>query len=246
MSSSRHHVSTGVTTNQKRASRTPGDGAACRPSPGGSDAKRPLDIRTKSASLPLHHDADGVILTRHDPLLKWQMQAVARVSLGVFDPNIEYEQGHRIRVCCRHVRYDTETRKSDQVRVMESGKSGKPYYAGVMACGSVWVCPVCAPKIQAVRAQEVRAAIDAWIAQGGSVVLLTQTVPHSRQDILETLLERFTLALRKFKGCKGYTNVQERYGISGSIRGLETTYGANGWHPHAHTILFLQGGGTPA
>jgi hypothetical protein len=29
------------------------------------------------------------------------------------------------------------------------------------------------------------------------------------------------------------------YGISGSIRALEITDGSNGWHPHAHTILFL-------
>jgi hypothetical protein len=108
-----------------------------------------------------------------------------------------------------------------------------------MACGRVWVCPVCAPKIQAVRAAEVRAAIDAWTLQGGSVALVTQTVRHSLQDYLEPLLERFTISLRKFKGCKGYTRASRLYGISGSIRGLEITDGANGWHPHAHTILFL-------
>jgi hypothetical protein len=82
----------------------------------------------------------------------------------------------------------------------------------------------------------VRAAINAW---SGSVVLITQTVPHKVRDALEPLLAAFTLALRKSKGCKGYTRAQALHGISGSIRALEITDGSNGWHPHAHTILFL-------
>ena len=199
-----------------------------------------LDTRTKSTSACRVDESTGEVSADFDLTLKWQLQAAARLALGVFDPNVEYEQGHRLRVCCRHVRYDTETRKSDQVRVMESAKSGGVYFAGVMACGSVWVCPICAPKIQAVRALEVRQAIDQWTAQGGSVVLLTQTVPHSRQDVLEVLLERFTKALEKFKGQRGYERARKCFGIEGSIKALEVTHGANGWHPHAHTILFLQ------
>ncbi len=179
-----------------------------------------LDNTTKSASL---FDAEtGEITVQHDPTLKWQLQSIVRLALP----------GHRIHTCMRHVRSDRR-----EVQVRESQKSGKAYFAGLMSCGSVWTCPVCAPKIQAVRAQEVRAAIDAW---DGSVFLLTQTVPHDRQDALETLLEGFTLALRKFKGCKGYTNAQKRHLISGSIRALEITDGRNGWHPHAHTILFCK------
>ncbi len=199
-------------------------GGCAQPRPPGLRVGR-LDNTTKSASLSLHHDSDGVVLEHFDPTLKWQMQAVARLAL----------HGQRIQVCMRHLRAD---RKLVQVR--RSDQSGKTYYSGLMACGSVWCCPVCAPKIQAVRALEVRTAIDNWTAQGGSVVLLTQTVRHTRQDVLEPLLDRFTLALRKFKGCKGYTNARQRYGIEGSIRALEITDGANGWHPHAHTILFLQ------
>ncbi len=71
-------------------------------------------------------------------------------------------------------------------------------------------------------------------------MLLTQTVPHTRRDALEPLLERFTTALMKFKGQRGYERVRKQFQIAGSIRALEVTHGANGWHPHAHTILFLQ------
>jgi len=138
----------------------------------------------------------------------------------------------------RHVRADRR-----EVDVRRSQKSGRPYYAGLMACGSVWTCPVCAPKIQAVRAAEVRAAIDAW---QGTVVLLTQTVPHRRDkdghtEPLRPLLGRFTDASQRFKRGAPYKRASKRLGIAGSIRALEVTDGRNGWHPHAHTILFLNG-----
>ncbi len=152
------------------------------------------------------------------------MQAVARLALG---------DRHRINVCMRHLRHDR-----NEVDVRRSEKSGRAYFAGLMACASVWVCPVCAPKIQAVRADEVRAAIDAW---QGTVVLLTQTVPHRHQDELQALLDPFTEALRKFKAGSPYKRASKRLGIAGSIRALEVTDGRNGWHPHAHTILFLNG-----
>lgn len=199
-----------------------------------------LDTRTKSASALASHDSDGVVVEQFDPTLKWQLQAMARLAVGVYDSNSEYKDGHRIRICCRHPLFDQETKKDHPVQVRRSEKSNRAYFAGLMKCASVWVCPVCAPKIQAVRAQEVRTAIDKWTAQGGSVVLVTQTIPHSRQDRLEPLLERFTTALRKFKGQRGYERARKRFGISGSIRALEVTHGGNGWHPHAHTILFLR------
>ncbi len=154
------------------------------------------------------------------------MQAVARLAL----------HGQRIQVCMRHLRADRKL-----VQVKRSDQSGKTYYSGLMACGSVWCCPVCAPKIQAVRALEVRAAIDNWTAQGGSVVLLTQTVRHDRRDNLDTLLGQFTDASQRFKRGSPYKRSCKRLGIAGSIRALEVTDGANGWHPHAHTILFLNG-----
>jgi hypothetical protein len=204
-----------------------------------------LDTRTKSASAPVRHDSDGVVVEQFDRTLKWQLQAMARLAVGVYDRDSEYKDGHRIRICCRHPLTDKDTHKDSPVQVRKSDKSKQAYYSGLMKCASVWVCPICAPKIQAVRALEVRTAIDNWTAQGGSVVLVTQTIPHSRYDYLEPLLERFTTALRKFKGQRGYERTREQFGIAGSIRALEVTHGANGWHPHAHTILFLQGSPPP-
>ncbi len=188
-------------------------------------ARAALDNTTKSATPPEDVcPVTGEITPEFNPLKKWELQAVARLALG---------DRHRINVCMRHIRADRR-----EVDVRRSQKSGRPYYAGLMACGSVWSCPVCAPKIQAVRALEVRAAIDAW---QGAVVLLTQTVPHSHQDELQPLLQAFTEALRLFKAGSPYKRASTRFRIAGSIRALEVTHGSNGWHPHAHTILFLEG-----
>ncbi len=115
----------------------------------------------------------------------------------------------------------------------------RAYYAGLMACGSVWACSVCVLKIQAVRALEVRQAIDEWTRCGGRVVMLIQTVPHARRDVLETLLTAFTEALRKFKGQRAYTRSEKAYGIVGSIRALEVIHGCHGWHPHAYMVFFF-------
>lgn len=190
----------------------------------------PLGTTTKSASASTSRvDLEtGEIIVQGDPYAKWAEQSTARVALP----------GHRIQVCMRHVRTDRY-----EVEVHQSEKSRRSYFSGVMACGSVWVCPVCARKIQAVRAAEVRAAIEEATGRGWQVAMVTQTVRHSRQDILETLLGQFSDALRRFKGRRAYTRLSKAHGIKGSIRALEVTWGqANGWHPHSHTILFLEGG----
>ena len=176
----------------------------------------------------------GEILEQFDPTLKYQIQAVARLALGVFDENTPYERGHRIRICCRHPipHHQVTIRQKDEAR---------PYFGGVMSCGSVWVCPVCASKIQQVRAAELRQAIDNWIEQGGTVLMGVYTVPHSRHDELEKLLGNFNQALRLLVMGKSWKLLKQRYGIAGQVKALEVTWStANGWHPHAHVLYFIE------
>lgn len=187
-----------------------------------------LDNITKFASPRAFVDHEtGEVFTTYDPTLKWQLQLVARQALQT--------SKHRISICYRNIRKDR-----NDVQVRQSQKSLRAYYANLMVCGSVWVCPVCAAKIQAFRALEVRHALNIWQAKGGAVVMLTQTVPHSKQDVLEDLLHDFSESLRGFKSGKGYQERIEKYSIAGSIRALEVTHGVNGWHPHSHTIMFLK------
>lgn len=190
--------------------------------------KPALDNITKFASTRAFVDHEtGEVFRTYDPTLKWQLQAVSRQALQA--------SKHRILICYRNIRKDR-----NDVQVRQSQKSLRAYYANLMVCGSVWVCPVCAAKIQAFRALEVRHALNTWQAKGGSVVMLTQTVPHSKQDVLNDLLYNFSESLRFFKAGRSYQAQIDNYSIAGSIRALEVTHGSHGWHPHSHTIMFLK------
>lgn len=160
------------------------------------------------------------------------------LALGVFDTSIPYQKRHRIRICSRHRRPDVT---AVEVR---GGPERFPYFAGFQMCGSVWVCPVCAAKIQAVRAQTVREHyIDAWLDQGGEVWMVGPTVPHTRTDALAALLAGYTDALARYGRGAAVTRFRKSIGFVGSIRALEVTFGHDtGWHPHGHLLWFTEAG----
>jgi len=85
-------------------------------------------------------------------LLKWQLQREARALL----PN------ERVVFCMRRV-------KGATVDVFYSPDHQSAHYGGLMVCGSVWVCPVCAIKISEKRRVELEKAITRCIARGGVV-----------------------------------------------------------------------------
>ena len=59
-----------------------------------------------------------------------------------------------------------------------------------MRCANAWGCPVCSAIISEHRKTEVKQAMDWWQGQGGSVLLLTLTVPHySHTDIKQLKLD---------------------------------------------------------
>lgn len=108
-----------------------------------------------------------------------------------------------------------------------------------MVCGSVWHCPVCAAKIAERRREELAAAFASCRVLGGRVVMATFTISHGRRDTLNGLLGRFLAAYRSMTSTRAYKSLVARYGLVGTVKGLETTVGGNGWHPHAHTAMFL-------
>jgi hypothetical protein len=122
------------------------------------------------------------------------------------------------------------------VDVFYSPKHKSASLGGVAVCGSVWQCPVCAAKISERRRVELQAAVD---AHTGLVFLATFTVQHSDQDALEALLDDLLKASYKLRTGKAWTLFKQRYGVVGSIRALEVTYGAHGFHPHLHVLFFV-------
>lgn len=128
--------------------------------------------------------------------------------------------------------------------------TGSAHFGQVETCSSVWACPVCASSIRQRRAEEIKQAVQAHQAEGKHLAFMTLTLPHYRFDSLGTSLDallgcwRDMTAQTSWKkahpGPRSQAGIKARYGISGVIRATEITYGANGWHPHLHMLVFLE------
>jgi hypothetical protein len=134
-------------------------------------------------------------------------------------------------------------RSKELVQVWKSNEHKKAHYVGLVTCGSVWCCPVCAAKISERRRIEVKQAMDAHKAAGGCVNLLTLTCPHQQKDNLVDLLGNQAKALNRFWSDRTTKAIFAEMGTVGQIRATEATHGRlspqnNGWHPHYHVMLF--------
>ena len=152
---------------------------------------------------------------------RYAMQSIAKDLL----PN------ERVKICLRNI-------IANNVEVRNHLKTNKAFYSGLMICGSVWICPVCAAKISEKRKNELYKATTAHKLEGGYLSMLTLTIRHKRTDVLETLLKAFNSATSKMMTTKQYHEIRQEMGIIGRVKALEVTHGKNGWHPHAHIVIF--------
>lgn len=141
-------------------------------------------------------------------------------------------EGERVRRCgrCRH---------SDTVDIHRS-KHGA-HFVGLETCGSVWHCPVCAAKIAETRREEVAQMMDGVKEQGGETYMLTLTMRHNRHDKLSFLKEHIVNGWRKVQNRRAYRKIKQDFDLLGTVRALEVTHGANGWHPHLHILFAFEG-----
>ena len=136
------------------------------------------------------------------------------------------------------------------VGVWRSTQHQTAHYSGLIVCGSVWTCPVCAAKISERRRLELQAAIAQHRESGGDAYLLTLTTPHGRRDDLAQLLAMQAKALASFTAQRAVKAVFAEMGEIGRVRAFEVTNGRkgtnNGWHPHYHFLQFAKGGADAA
>lgn len=126
---------------------------------------------------------------------------------------------------------------------------GKAFYQGLMACGGVWTCPVCAAKVSERRRQELKEAIRAADALKMNVHFVTLTVPHGVSDDIKVMNDLLSQALRRMSsGMYSVKNqlraIAPESEIHGYIRAFEVTHGQNGFHPHYHILVFTDRGVT--
>lgn len=123
--------------------------------------------------------------------------------------------------------------------VYRSLEHGSCHVGGVMRCSSVWHCPECSAKISARRSAEIEQAVSLHLASGGGVYFLTLTVDHDVEDDLRDLLDRFSKSVKTLFSGRAQMSWRSSVGYVGMIKALEVTWGAsNGWHPHAHVLIF--------
>ena len=113
------------------------------------------------------------------------------------------------------------------------------YFAGVETCSSIWTCPRCAPRIAEKRRGEVAHAVDLWTRCAGTVWMAAFTIPHNRGQACKPLREAVARCWGKVQAGSPWKRLKQSVGLDHTIRAMEVTHGANGWHPHIHVLFFM-------
>lgn len=149
----------------------------------------------------------------------------------------EIKQGSefRLAICGREV-------VDGSVKVYRNGRSIG--YSGLMRCGNVWGCVICASKVLRRRGDQIAALFDAVHKSGGAAVMVTFTAGHKLGEDLGELLGKVKRALRILGDMRAFRDlVGDR---SGQVTATEVTYGQDsGWHPHSHQAWFWPAGAIP-
>lgn len=117
----------------------------------------------------------------------------------------------------------------------DEGRS-RARWCGLMTCGHIWTCPVCAQAKRAKRGELLDAAIR---GSGGRWQMLTFTVRHHEGQPLATTHAGLMTAVRKARQSRSVRAIYDA-NVTMSARAVEIPYGKNGWHPHCHVLLRTQ------
>jgi hypothetical protein len=219
----------------------PGFGSACGRAGSCDSGSNPTNKQLEGGGLPLASAAPGgapgealgttvksaSALAGQGTIRRYQLQAAAKGLL---------RSEKRLQGCSSWV---ISAQAGVQLLHVPKRRSGA--YRGLRHCGSVWWCPVCASKITERRRQELEQATTAAASRSWTVLLVTYTIRHKRADSLEASLTGLLKARRGLLSGRWAQGFDRRHRIAGRIRALEVTHGANGWHPHVHELVFIEG-----
>jgi replication protein len=159
---------------------------------------------------------------------------------------------------CRHARQRLRAHlwamlPPDQHRVSRCGRArlapspevalaadGSAHFRGLVTCGSVTACPVCAAKVRQARADEIDRALGRHLAAGGGAVFVTLTAPHDAGMPLQKVWDTISEAWAALVAGRHRKALREQFGVIGYVRAVEVTHGPAGWHPHLHVLLLVE------
>jgi len=168
----------------------------------------------------------------------------ASADRTVFRSVGELEQArlaHGLKGLMKHAQHSCRLRAvSPKVQLVEySSKSGRRMAVqGVHTCKSP-LCPLCAPKWQRTRSDEISRAIDHHGAD--RVFFVTLTMRHNKRMALALMHRLLTSAYGNLWGGKAGQKASGKLGGKPeSIRAHDRTWSdAHGWHPHVHSLMFV-------
>lgn len=161
-----------------------------------------------------------------DRTVRFMLQAAARQLLP----------SSRVAWCLRRVVPGRET-----VEVRYSEERQRAYYHGLATCKCLWECPVCASRISERRREKLAIGVD-LAPRRLYLAMLTFTVSHHKGESFAAVHNRLKAAYKRFWGGRWAQGFKDRFGVVGTLRALEVTYGANGWHPHIHLLIVADRG----
>ena len=203
--------------------------------PQAAESGAPLGIYAKSITPPLLGGSARAAIQKNRAE-RYALLAVARRVFSSAGKRSGLVYGHDYckTAKCRYVSH------GQGVGVHKSHKHNGAFYSGLVTCGSVWNCPVCGPKIQERRREEVAKAVYWAYANGLQPVMVTLTFPHYAWNKLSVLLKQQAFALQRLRAGSPWARFKKAFGYEGLIRALENLFGMNGWHPHTHELWFVR------
>jgi hypothetical protein len=169
-----------------------------------------------------------------------QRRALRAKAAALLAASTDVDGDQRFRVC-----FCGRAMKGDTVRVYRARDGSRARFAGLVACGSVWTCPVCCLAVAEHRREELSKGIIAWVRMKGRAHLLTLTCPHDADQSLTEVLDALQRARQRWRNSRTYKRLLGSGSLPdckvaaslGFISSLEVTYSrTNGWHPHLHEI----------
>jgi Replication protein len=167
-------------------------------------------------------------------------------ALDAPDASAGNARAYELRAKLRSVTESERERRCGVCSVRDAGPgiqaTGRPgnwdtKWIGVLTCGHIWTCPPCAAKLRTERLARVLRAVEV----GGSTwQMLTATVRHRDGMPLRSLHRGLMQAWRRARQ-GGATQRIWKERVRASVRAVEITHGANGWHPHLHVLLQTDG-----
>lgn len=144
---------------------------------------------------------------------------------------------HRIHFCgARHI-----SKEGHSFLQVVKGEKGHNYVNNLMKCGSVWICPVCASKINRNRTELLAYSMNYHLnIMKSEAIFTTITIQHNKKESLKEVNANLEKCWKYIRSRRNYLDFIKKYEVD-FVMNKEINYGLrNGWHPHKHIIFVLR------